>query len=93
MAVKINIPGALRTYTNNQTSVEIAGSNVNELLEGLISAHPDLKKHLFQQDGRLRSFVNLFVNDEDIRHLNNLETEVKDSDDVQIIPSIAGGIN
>ena len=88
----IHIPTPLRAYTGQQASVSVQAKTVDEALETLVAAYPDLKPNLFGVDGKLRSFVNVYLNDEDIRYLANKEkTEVKDSDELTIIPSIAGG--
>ena len=91
MAVKVNIPTPLRAYTGNQAVVEVEGTNIGELLKNLTAAHGDLKPHLYSQDGKLRSFVNVYLNDEDIRYLQREETPVGASDTVSIVPSVAGG--
>jgi len=88
---KILIPTPLRQFTGGADTVEAAGTTVGELLGALTSAHPDLKKNLYNDEGKLRSFVNIYVNDEDIRYLSKEATEVAASDTVSIIPSIAGG--
>ncbi len=88
---KILIPTPLRQFAGKADSVDIAGSTVGELLESLASQHPDLRRHLFTGEGKLRSFVNVYVNDEDIRYLDKNSTPVAASDTVSIVPSIAGG--
>jgi adenylyltransferase/sulfurtransferase len=88
---KISLPTPLRPYADKQAEVTIGGGTVRELLANLTERHPGLKKHLFADDGTLRSFVNVYLNDEDVRYLQKGETVVKDSDLVSIIPSIAGG--
>ena len=87
----ILIPTPLRQFTGNADTVEATGATVGELLGALIAAHPDLKKNLYNDEGKLRSFVNVYVNDEDIRYLAKEKTEVAAGDTVSIIPSIAGG--
>src|SRR5437899_405420 len=89
--MKIHIPTPLRVYAAKQAAVDVSGKTVSEGLSNLTAAHPDLKKHLFTEEGKLRAFVNVYVNDEDIRYLKNVETAVKESDEVSIVPSIAGG--
>ena len=89
---KILIPTPLRQYAGGADSVEISASTAGELLSKLTEAHPDLKKQIFNDEGKLRSFVNVYVNDDDIRYLDRNETAVKDGDTVSIVPSIAGGI-
>lgn len=88
---KILIPTPLRQYVDKKDSVEVNGSTVGELLTSLTSQYGDLRRHLFTDEGRLRSFVNVYVNDEDIRYLSKDATAVKDADTVSIVPSIAGG--
>jgi len=91
MAVKILIPTPLRPYVDGRDTLELEGASVGELLERLAGEHTALKQHLFAADGRLRSFVNVYVNDRDIRRLEHQETRVSPGDTVSIIPSIAGG--
>ena len=91
MAVKIQIPTPLRPYTGQQGTVEIEGKTVGELLQNLAAKHGDLRAHLYAPDGKLRSFVNIYLNDEDIRYLSREETPVTSSDTVSIVPSVAGG--
>lgn len=86
----IKIPTPLRAYTENAAKVEAAGSTVGEALANLVQLYPDLEPHLFSQ-GQLRSFVNIFIDDEDIRFLDGVDTEISESDSLRIIPSIAGG--
>jgi adenylyltransferase/sulfurtransferase len=88
---KILIPTPLRQYTDKKDSVEANGSTVGEVLKTLVADHPDLKRQLYSDEGKLRSFVNVYLNDEDIRYLSKDTTPVKDSDVVTIVPSIAGG--
>lgn len=91
MPIKVLIPTALRQYAGNSDTVELEGNNVGEILAALTSKYPDLRKHLFSEDGKLRNFVNVYVNDEDIRYLNDQDTKVKAGDTVTIVPSVAGG--
>lgn len=91
MAVKVIIPTPLRAYAGKQESVEVQAKTVAEALSALTGKFGDLKKHLFADDGRLRSFVNVYVNDEDIRYLQKDLTQVRDGDTISIVPSIAGG--
>jgi len=93
MAVKVMIPTPLRAYAGKQESVEVQAGTVGEALSALTAKHGELKKHLFSDDGRLRSFVNVYVNDEDIRYLQKDQTAVKAGDTISIVPSIAGGAN
>src|SRR5437667_7558580 len=89
---KILIPTPLRPYTDKQDAVDAAGATVGELLADLTRKHAGLKAHLYNAQGRLRSFVNVYVNDEDIRYLQKEQTPVAASDTVSIIPSVAGGV-
>ncbi|HTW23674.1 MAG TPA: ubiquitin-like small modifier protein 1 [Candidatus Baltobacteraceae bacterium] len=91
MAVKVIIPTPLRAYAGKQESVEVQAKTVAEALTALTGTFGELKKHLFSDDGRLRSFVNVYVNDEDIRYLQKDQTQVREGDTISIVPSIAGG--
>ncbi len=88
---KILIPTPLRQYAAGADSVDIDASTVGEALDKLVEAHPDLKRQLFSDEGKMRSFVNVYVSDEDIRYLDREKTEVKADDTISIVPSIAGG--
>lgn len=91
MAVKVLIPPPLRPHAGGQVAAEFPARNVAEALDRLTSEFADLKRHLFTEEGRLRSFVNVYVNGEDIRYLAEEKTPTKDGDTINIIPSIAGG--
>jgi MoaD family protein len=91
MAVKVVIPTPLRQFAGKKDSVDINARTVGEALVELTSQFGDLQKHLFNEEGKLRSFVNIYVNDEDIRFLQKDQTPVKESDVISIVPSIAGG--
>jgi molybdopterin converting factor small subunit len=92
--MKINIPTPLRAYTGSQPTVTVAGATIAEALSSLTTNYPDLKGHLYTPEGKLRSFVNIYLNDDDIRYLPAKEaTATKDSVELTIIPSIAGGLN
>src|SRR5580692_7514867 len=88
---KILIPTPLRQYANKQDSVDLAGATVGEVLHSLTSQYAELRRHLYTDEGKLRSFVNVYVNDDDIRYLDKEATALKDGDTVSIVPSIAGG--
>ncbi len=88
---KVKIPTPLRQYTNGSSEVEVGGDTAGETLGNLAETYPDLKQHLYTGDGKLRSFVNVYVGDEDIRYLDGPDTEVQENDELSIIPSIAGG--
>src|SRR5881628_331293 len=88
---KILIPTPLRPYTDKQDTVDAAGATIGELLDDLTRRHAGLKPHLYNEQGKLRSFVNVYLNDEDIRYLEKEKTLVKAGDTISIIPSVAGG--
>lgn len=89
----VYIPTPLRKFTNNTAKVEIEAENVNEVLENLSSQFPQMKKHLYTSDGKIPSFINIFVDDEDIRNLEEGETSLTPKSVVSIVPAIAGGID
>jgi molybdopterin converting factor small subunit len=91
MPVKVIIPTPLRAYAGKRDSAEFSASTVGEALSNLTTEFAELRKHLFTEEGKLRSFVNVYVNDEDIRYLAKENTPTKDGDIVSIVPSIAGG--
>ncbi len=88
----IFIPSPLRPFTGGQGAIELDATTIADVLDKLTQAHPDLRKQLFGEEGKLRAFVNLYLNDEDVRYLPEKEaTPVKPTDTLSIIPSIAGG--
>jgi len=87
----VRIPPVLRPKTGGEPEVEAAGGNVGEVLRALIVDHPDTKGQLFGEDGDLNRYVNIYLNDEDVRVLDGLDTAVKDGDTVVILPAMAGG--
>ena len=87
----IHIPTPLRPFTDKKEAVEVTGGTVGELLADLTKKYEGLRKHLYTDQGKLRNFVNVYLNDEDIRFLKNLETPVKEGDEISIVPAIAGG--
>ncbi|MEK6608840.1 MAG: ubiquitin-like small modifier protein 1 [Myxococcota bacterium] len=89
--VTVRVPTPLRKLTQGQEEVFATGGTVGELIEALEKSYPGLKERLCDESGQLRRFVNIFVRDEDVRFLKNLDTPVKDGDEVSIIPAIAGG--
>jgi molybdopterin converting factor small subunit len=91
MAVKVIIPTPLRVYANKRDSAEVSAKTVGEALGALTTQFGELRKHLYTDEGKLRSFVNVYVNDEDIRYLSKENTPTKDGDTISIVPSIAGG--
>ena len=91
MATRILIPTPLRPYTDKKDAVEADGATIAELLSDLTTKHSGLKAHLYNEQGKLRSFVNVYLNDEDIRYLDKEQTRVSPGDTISIIPSVAGG--
>jgi len=91
MSVKVRIPTPLRKITKDQDEVTAEGSTIAEVIEDLEKNYPGIKERICEPDGSLRRFVNLYLNDEDIRFMDNLATPVKDNDELSIIPAIAGG--
>ncbi|MBV8898988.1 MAG: MoaD/ThiS family protein [Verrucomicrobia bacterium] len=91
MSVPVRIPTPLRKLTYNQEVVQVEGANVREVLDSLESAFPGLKERICDEHNNIRRFVNVFVNDEDIRFLQESDTPVKTGDEVSIVPAIAGG--
>lgn len=91
MGVKVIIPTPLRQFAGKRESIDLEAKTVAEALGSLTSQFGELRKHLYSDDGRLRSFVNVYVNDEDIRYLQREKTAVQQGDTISIVPSIAGG--
>ena len=91
MSVTVQIPTPLRRFTGDAGEVTVEGETVDRALAALVAAHPSLKRHLYDDDGALRSFVNVFVNDDNIRYGEAGATPLADGDTLSIIPSIAGG--
>src|SRR5580700_12336430 len=88
---KVLIPTPLRQFTGKQDSVSVSGATVGEVLSALTAQFPDLRKQIYTDEGKLRSFINVYLNDEDIRYLSKDATPTKDGDTVSLVPSIAGG--
>src|SRR5882762_5298843 len=91
MPVTINIPTPLRQFAAGQSEIQVEATTAGEALDQLTSTHAELRKHLFNDQNTLRNFVNVYVNDEDIRHTDGPNTPVKEGDTILIVPSIAGG--
>jgi sulfur-carrier protein len=91
MAKKVRIPTPLRKLTNNEEVVEVDGATIGDAITELQSRYPGIKERLVDEKGEVRRFVNMYVNEEDIRFLQNQATPLKDGDEVSIIPAIAGG--
>ena len=92
MSVQVRIPTPLRRFTGGAEEVAAAGATVGTVINDLENHHAGIKERLCDEEGRVRRFVNIYVNGDDIRFLNNLETAVKDGDEVSIVPAIAGGM-
>lgn len=92
MTVPVTLPAPLRGYAGGQKIVSVEGVTVGEALGALTRQYPSLRQHLFGESGQLRSFVNVYLNDEDVRYLKYVDTPLKDSDTLAIVPSVAGGL-
>ena len=91
MSVTIRIPTTLRTLTGGESQVQVDGATVGDALSALDSAHPGFRERLFDDDGSLRRFVNVFLADDDVRYLDGVDTAVPDGETISIIPAVAGG--
>ncbi len=91
MGVQVLLPTALRSYANDQADIVLEGGNVGEVLDNLTAEFPELKQHLFDDEGNLRNFVNVYVNEDNIRALDMSNSAVKDGDEITLVPAVAGG--
>jgi sulfur-carrier protein len=91
MAIEVRIPTILRTYTGGEKAVDASGATLGALVDDLEANHPGIKERLVEDSGELRRFVNVYVNDEDVRFTGGLDTAVKDGDQVVVLPAVAGG--
>ena len=91
MPVDIRLPTVLRSQADGRAVVPVAGSTIGEALQVLVKEYPGLSGQVFGEDGSLHRFINVYVNDDDVRYLNQLDTPVKDGDEVSILPAVAGG--
>ncbi|WP_414542548.1 MoaD/ThiS family protein [Nostoc sp. CCY0012] len=91
MAVTVLVPTALQKFTNNQATLTCSGTNIGELFDSLEANCPGIKSRLCDEKGQPRRFLNLYVNSEDIRFLEGIDTPLKDGDEVSIVPAVAGG--
>lgn len=89
--VNVRIPTVLRVHVGGESTVSGEGATVGEVISGLVETHPGLKPNLLDDEGGVRKFVNVYVNDEDIRFLEKLDTSVADGDEVALLPAVAGG--
>ena len=90
MAIEVRIPTILRTYTGGEKAVDATGSTLSAVIGGLEGNHPGIKERLID-NGDLRRFINIYVNDEDVRFIGGLEAELKDGDQIVVLPAVAGG--
>jgi sulfur-carrier protein len=91
MAIEVRIPTILRTYTGGEKAVDASGATLAALIDDLEANHPGIKDRLIEDQGDLRRFVNVYVNDEDVRFTGGLQTELSDGDQVVVLPAVAGG--
>lgn len=91
MSIKVRIPTPLQKYTNNQGEVSVDATNIRSLIESLEKNFPGIKERICDETGKVRRFINIYVNEEDIRFLQMDQTPIKDGDEISIIPAIAGG--
>jgi len=91
MGIIVEIPSALKQYVNNQDQVEVFGNSIEEAFINLCTEYKELKQNLFDENGDIRSFINIYLNDNDIRYADGMGSTVKDGDSIQIVPSVAGG--
>jgi sulfur-carrier protein len=89
--VQVRLPTVLRSQAGGSATVSVNGSTIGEVLDALVAAHPALSGQVLNDDGSLHRFVNVYVNDDDVRYLSALDTPVKDGDEVTILPAVAGG--
>ena len=93
MSVVVRIPTPLQEFSKNRETIEVEGNNVKDALTALDTECPGIKSRLYDEGGKLRRFVNIYVNQEDVRFLQGEETLLKDNDEISIIPAIAGGVD
>ncbi|MDT8317247.1 MAG: MoaD/ThiS family protein [bacterium] len=93
MGIKVRIPTPLRKLTNGESEVEAKGADISELIDDLEKSYPGIKGKLCEENGNVRKFLNIYLNDDDIRFMDSLATELRDGDSVSLIPAIAGGIS
>jgi len=93
MGIKVRIPTPLRKLTNGESEVEAKGADISELIDDLEKSYPGIKGKLCEENGNVRKFLNIYLNDDDIRFMDSLATELRDGDNVSLIPAIAGGIS
>ena len=92
MSVRVRVPTPLRKFTQGSDEVDASGDTVLAILEDLEQNHPGIKERIMDESGKVRRFVNVYVNGDDIRFLKNVDTALKDGDNISIVPAIAGGV-
>lgn len=92
MEVKVRVPTPLQKLTGDKSEVSAEGKNIKEVIDNMEANYPGIKERLYSEDGELRKFINIYINEEDIRFLQSDDTEVNDNDVISIIPAIAGGM-
>ena len=93
MAVTVRIPAPLRKVTNDKDRVEVDAENLADMVQAMEEQYPGIKERLLDESGELRHFVNIYVNGEDVQFLDGLETAISESDEISIVPAVAGGLN
>jgi sulfur-carrier protein len=91
VTVSVRLPTVLRPHANGESTVQVDGTTVGQVVDDLLGRFPGMRANLLADDGSLHRFVNVYVNDEDVRYLAKLDTEVSDDDEVSILPAVAGG--
>ncbi|MDP6072416.1 MAG: MoaD/ThiS family protein [SAR202 cluster bacterium] len=91
MSTTVRIPTPLRRVTNGQDKVTVEGATINEIINSLESQHPGIRERLCDEQGQLRNFVNIYVNGEDVRFLDGINSPAKEGDEISIVPAVAGG--
>ncbi len=92
MSISVRLPTVLRPHANGESVVSVAGDTVGDVFDDLLGQFPGMRTNLIAEDGQLHRFVNVYVNDEDVRYLDRLDTELEQGDEVAILPAVAGGL-
>ena len=91
MSIFIEIPSALKQYVNDHDQVEVFGNSIEEAINNLCKQYKEIKQNLYDENGNIRSFINIYLNDHDIRYANGMSSTLKNGDTIQIVPAVAGG--
>ena len=91
MGAKVRIPVAFRKYVKNQTEIDVEGDTLGKVMAGLIETIPEIKGKLYDDDGQIRKYLNIYINQKDVRYLNGVNSSVKDGDEIALIPTVVGG--